>query len=133
LFTVEHGQFAHDEINLIKPGANYGWPLVEGTARRDGMEPAWLESGRETWAPSGATFLHDDLFVAALGARGLFAVSPGRRELVPVFTSGDRIRDVLAVDGDLYLLTTNRSPRAEGPSKDRLLRLSSKLENRNPP
>lgn len=126
LFVVEHGQFAHDEINLIKPGANYGWPLVEGSSVRAGMEPAWLESGRDTWAPSGATFLHDELLVAALGARGLFTVGPGRREMVPLFKSDERIRDVLAVGDDLYLLTTNRSPRAEGPSKDRLLRLSSK-------
>lgn len=30
LFVVEHGQIGRDEINLIRPGANYGWPLVSG-------------------------------------------------------------------------------------------------------
>ena len=36
LFVAEHGQSGHDEINLIKPGANYGWPLVSGGERRVG-------------------------------------------------------------------------------------------------
>jgi glucose/arabinose dehydrogenase len=130
LFVAEHGQFGHDEINLIKPGANYGWPLVEGSSPRAGMEPAWLESGRDTWAPSGATFFQDELLVAALGTSGLLSIDSQRREIASVYKSGDRIRDVLAVNDDLYLLTTNRSPRAEGPSKDRLLRLSRKPDQR---
>jgi glucose/arabinose dehydrogenase len=48
----------------------------------------------------------------------------GAIALKRVFSSGDRIRDVLPVARDLYVITTNRSPRGEGPSKDRLLRLS---------
>lgn len=124
LFVVEHGEFGHDEINRIRPGANYGWPLAEGAERRNGMEPAWIESGRSTWAPAGAAFAGNELLVAALGARGLFVVDEGTKALKPVFSSGDRIRGVLPVGRDLYLITTNRSPRGEGPSKDRLLRLS---------
>ncbi|MEB3081546.1 sorbosone dehydrogenase family protein [Pseudomonas aeruginosa] len=124
LFVVEHGQFGHDEINLIKPGANYGWPLVEGSARHSGMEPAWLDSGRSTWAPSGASFAGDELLIAALGMRGLYVVDEAAGTLREVFSSGDRIRDLLPDGRDLYLISTNRSPRAEGPSRDRLLRLS---------
>ncbi|MFD8522260.1 PQQ-dependent sugar dehydrogenase [Streptomyces capillispiralis] len=30
LFSAEHGEAAHDEINLITPGTNYGWPAAEG-------------------------------------------------------------------------------------------------------
>lgn len=125
MFVVEHGQSAHDEINLVKPGANYGWPLTEGSTRREGMEPAWVESGRETWAPSGAAFFRGQLLIAALGARGILAVSSDRASKL-VFSSGERVRDLLAVDSDIYLITTNRSPRGERPSRDRVLRLSPK-------
>ncbi|UVH60633.1 sorbosone dehydrogenase family protein [Variovorax paradoxus] len=124
LFVVEHGESGHDEINRIRPGANYGWPLAEGAERRNGMEPAWIESGRSTWAPAGAAFAGNELLVAALGARGLFVVDEGAKALKLVFSSSDRIRGVLPVGRDLYLITTNRSPRGAGPSKDRLLRLS---------
>jgi hypothetical protein len=41
-----------------------------------------------------------------------------------VFSSNERFRDVLPVGRDLYVITTNRSPRGDGPSSDRLLRLS---------
>ena len=30
LYESEHGPTAHDEINIIKPGGNYGWPLAIG-------------------------------------------------------------------------------------------------------
>ncbi len=124
LFVTEHGESGHDEINRIRPGANYGWPLAEGAERRLGMESAWIESARSTWAPAGAAFAGNELLVAALGARGLFVVEERAKALKLVFSSGDRIRGVLPVGRDLYLITTNRSPRGEGPSEDRLLRLS---------
>lgn len=124
LFVVEHGQSGHDEINIVKPGANYGWPLLEGSAKRAGIEGAWIESGSASWAPSGAAFAGDELLVATLGARGLYVADAERRQLKPLFSSNERIRDVLPAGRDLYLITTNRSPRAEGPSEDRLLRLS---------
>ena len=124
LFVVEHGESGHDEINRIRPGANYGWPLAEGAERRSGMEPAWIESGRSTWAPAGAAFAGDELLVAALGARVLLRVDQDARTATPILDSGDRIRDVLPVGSERYVITTNRSPRAQGPSKDRLLKLS---------
>ena len=88
------------------------------------MEPAWIDPGRSTWASADAAFLRAELLVAALGARGLFVVDERVKALKPVFNSGDRIRDVLPVGGDLYVITTNCSARTEGPSNDRLLRLS---------
>ena len=126
LFVAEHGQTGNDEINLIKPGANYGWPFVSGNEKRGGMEPPVLHSGSDTWAPSGAAFAGGELLVAALAARGLYAFDPAARALKPVFSSGDRLRDVMPVGSDIYVITTNRSPRAQGPSQDRLLRLSPK-------
>jgi len=127
LFVAEHGQIGHDELNLVKPGLNYGWPVVSGDEKRTGMEAPVLHSGNDTWAPSGAAFAGKELLVAALAARGLYVFDHTARSLKLVFTSGDRLRHVMPVGGDLYVITTNRSPRAQGPSNgDRLLKLSPK-------
>ena len=89
------------------------------------MEAPVLHSGSDTWAPSGIAFAGRELLVAALGKRGLYVFDEAAGALKLVFTSGDRLRDVLPVGRDLYVITTNRSPRAQGPSKgDRLLKLS---------
>ncbi|MDO5632390.1 MAG: sorbosone dehydrogenase family protein [Paracoccus sp. (in: a-proteobacteria)] len=124
LFAAEHGQAALDEVNLIRPGANYGWPLVSGDDTRDGMEPPFIHSGRTTWAPSGIAFAGDELLVTALRGSGLLVMDRDKRALTPVADTGERYRQVLPVGDDLYVITTNRSPRGSGPSQDRLLRLS---------
>lgn len=126
LFVVEHGQSARDEINRVTAGSNYGWPLINGDEQRDGMETPYLHSGGDTWAPSGAAFAGSELLVATLGGRGLYALDGGGRELRKIFSSGDRLRQVLPTEDSIYLITTNRSPRAEGPSQDRLIRLTRK-------
>ncbi|WFS26340.1 MULTISPECIES: PQQ-dependent sugar dehydrogenase [Rhizobium] len=124
MFVAEHGQSAHDEINLVLPGRNYGWPIIFGDEDRQGMERPLLHSGYQTWAPSGIVFAGTELLVATLVGKGLYAFDERAKTLNPIFTSGDRIRDVLPVGRDIYLITTNRSPRAEGPSEDRLLKLT---------
>lgn len=53
----EFGWVAHDEINLIKPGQNYGWPIAYAGMESDTLTPALIHSGSETWAPSGCTWL----------------------------------------------------------------------------
>lgn len=124
LFATEHGQIAHDEVNMITTSSNYGWPVIQGDERRAGMKTAWLNSGSQTWAPSGATFAGNYLLVAALGARGLYVFDNQQKNLRQIFSSGDRLRDVLATDTAIYVITTNRSPRSEGPSADKLLKLT---------
>ena len=127
LFVAEHGQTGRDEINLIRRGANYGWPFVSGHEKRAGMEAPVLHSGNDTWAPSGIAFAGKELLVTALAARGLYVFDEAAGALNRVFTSGDRLRDVMPVGRDLYVITTNRSPRSSGPAKgDKLLRLSPK-------
>lgn len=126
LFVAEHGQSAHDEINHIKPGLNFGWPLTDGDGKRQGMQAAYLHSGNETWAPSGISFRGTELLVATLVGRGIYVLGPQANELKPIYTSGDRYRDVLSTGNDIYAITTNRSPRGEGPSDDRLIKLSPK-------
>ena len=127
LFVAGHGKSGRDEINLTRRGAHYGWPVVCGHEKRAGMEAPVLQSGNDTWAPSGIAFAGKELLVTALAARGLYVFDEAAGALKRVFTSGDRLRDVMPVGRDLYVITTNRSPRSSGPAKgDKLLRLSPK-------
>jgi len=48
LWTVEHGPAGGDELNLIEPGANYGWPLVRYGINYNGSE---IGDGRAAHAP----------------------------------------------------------------------------------
>lgn len=124
LFISEHGQAALDEINLVEAGGNYGWPAIQGDEARDGMEMPFIHSGRSTWAQSGIAFAGGELLVAALQGRGLYVLDRANLTLEPVFETGERYRQVLPVDDDLYVITTYRSPRGQGPSSDSLIRLS---------
>lgn len=56
LYSSEHGQSSHDELNGIEAGQNYSWPNIEGNQTEVGMVSPILHSGNETWAPSGMTF-----------------------------------------------------------------------------
>jgi len=72
MWAHEHGPRGGDEINIIKPGKNYGWPILsfginysgtsfaEGTYR-DGMEPP-VTYWDPSIAPSGMTFVTSDLY-----------------------------------------------------------------------
>ena len=46
LWASEFGQHRWDELNLIEPGRNYGWPLVEGPEEQEGLTPP-----QRSWRP----------------------------------------------------------------------------------
>lgn len=138
LYATEFGQNTFDEVNRIEPGANYGWPEVEGV----GGEPKFIDP-ISTWStseasPSGAAILkggaipqwEGDFFMAGLRGQRLWRLDldgagnvAGREELL----SGEagRLRLVTqAPDGSLWVLTNNRDGRGTpGPDDDRILRL----------
>jgi glucose/arabinose dehydrogenase len=72
MWAHEHGPRGGDEMNIIKPGVNYGWPILsfginysgtsfaEGTYR-DGMEPP-VTYWDPSIAPSGMTFVTSDMY-----------------------------------------------------------------------
>jgi glucose/arabinose dehydrogenase len=129
LWSHEHGPQGGDEVNVIRAGVNYGWPVItygvnygtgtkigEGTAKAGMAQPIlhWVPS----IAPSGMAFYDadrfarwkGDLFVGALRDRMLVRLRLDgerivREERMFIGTLG-RIRDVRASpDGLLYLLT----------------------------
>jgi glucose/arabinose dehydrogenase len=128
LWLIEHGPQGGDELNLVRPGLNYGWPVIthgenygggkigDGLTRKEGMEQPvhhWVPS----IAPSGMAFVTTDRYGAAIKAN-LFVGSLKfgrlhrlelqggrvvREQIIPV---GARVRDVRqGPDGALYLLT----------------------------
>ena len=156
LFVTEHGPsgwmgIGHDEINMIVPGGNYGWPVVIGSSGDGGgdggnneprtryVDPVF-HTGDTTWAPSGAEFYDSDAipewqgryFVAALLGRSLQMIQfdsstpPAVDSHIGLFQNEfGRLRDVqTGPDGYLYLLTSNRDGRGTPALEDdRILRI----------
>ena len=140
LFASEFGQDTFDEVNLIRPGENYGWPEVEG----EGGESLGYVDPITTWptseaSPSGAEVLKNgaipqwegDLFVAALRGERLWRLELGPEGNVVgqdqlLRDDFGRIRNVVqAPDGSLWVTTSNRDGRGEpAPQDDRILRLA---------
>jgi glucose/arabinose dehydrogenase len=130
LFASEFGQNEFDEVNLIQPGRNYGWPEVEGRGDTDGGR---FTNPLVTWrtdeaSPSGAAIVGDTLYVAALRGERLWTVPlRGDRLGEPRAQLRDRygrLRTVArAPDGSLWLATSNRDGRGDPrDGDDRILR-----------
>lgn len=131
LFSAEHGSSAHDEVNVIRAGGNFGWPLVRGRESAPGLISPLLESGEDTWAPSGMTFYQGtvfpqwqgNLFFTALRGEHLQRIVLSEQEVVlqERLFQGElgRLRDVIVgPDGFLYLSTSNRDGRGNIRSGD---------------
>ena len=144
LYALEHGpsgqQSCCDEVNLIQPGMNYGWPGVFGDRTEAGTVAPVLHSGASrdtTWAPGGAAFVTGGPWAGSLvfvGLRGesLYRVTldpddPMRAAGVERLFRGQygRLRDVVeGPDGALYVATSNRDGRGNPrQGDDRLLRV----------
>ncbi|WP_428995003.1 PQQ-dependent sugar dehydrogenase [Kribbella qitaiheensis] len=131
LYAAEFGQDTWDELNAITPGANYGWPAVEGISQLDGMADPIAQWRTSDASPSGITFAQGYIFMAGLRGERLWAipVAEGRRTGKPVafFTKQfGRLRTVEAApDGSLWLTTSNTDGRATPkPGDDRILRVT---------
>jgi aldose sugar dehydrogenase len=129
LWASEFGQDTFDELNLIRRGANYGWPFVEGKGTGGGR----YVSPQAVWptddaSPSGIAILDDVVYMAALKGERLWQI-PVRGEQAGhprvVLDGYGRLRTVaLAPDGSLWLITSNTDGRGSPrPGDDRILRL----------
>ena len=129
LWISEHGPRGGDELNVPKPGGNYGWPLVshgvEYSGRpvgRGNRSAPGLEDPVATWtpavAPGGIAFYTDkafpgwqgNLLVAGLRARAVLRLELDGEAVIHeerlMADEGRRIRDVaVGPDGVVYALT----------------------------
>lgn len=129
MYSSEHGPTAQDEINVIEPGLNYGWPEIEGDESKDGMEDPAIHSGSETWAPSGTAVYDDHLLVTGLRGSALYVYDEEAHELREIFDGEGRLRDVYVEGDHIYVITNNTDGRGNpADDDDRILRLSSNGE-----
>jgi aldose sugar dehydrogenase len=131
LWASEFGQSDADELNLLKPGLNYGWPLHEGAARDSAYaNPVVQWSPTSTASPSGLAIVDDIAYVASLRGEVLWQVPlVGERAAEPValdLGGLGRLRTVAAApDGSLWLVTSNTDGRGSPrDGDDRILRLT---------
>lgn len=125
LWETEHGRSSpsgYDEVNIILSGRNYGWPEIQGSESRSGMQSPLAQSGNETWAPGGAVFYKDSLFYTGLRGEALYElkIDNGNALITKHFLNEfGRIRDViLGPDNLLYITTSNRDGRGNPSTGD---------------
>ncbi|XEC97357.1 sorbosone dehydrogenase family protein [Paenibacillus tarimensis] len=125
LYSSEHGPNAHDEINQIKPGSNYGWPDVFGDNQLEDAVPPLFHTGQSTIAPSGIAFgTEGKLLIAALRGEGLYEYDPQSGTIETVLEGEGRFRDVKIHNGQIYVITNNTDGRGSpSATDDRLLLL----------
>ena len=141
LWSVEHGSYRDDEVNLLVAGGDYGWnpvpgydesvPMTDQSLPGEQQDAAW-SSGDPTVATSGAAWVHGDqwrrldgtLAVAALKAgEVLFMRFDEAGALTSVTTPREltglgRLRSITSArNGDLLVTTDNGA-------RDRVLRVS---------
>ena len=129
LWASEMGPKGGDEINLIKPGKNYGWPTIgygieyngkkvgSGITQKDGMEqPVYYWD--PVLSPSGMTFYSsdiiaewkDNLFIGGLSSKHIARIVLENNKVVGeerlLENENQRFRDVeTGKDGALYAVT----------------------------
>ena len=128
LWTHEHGPQGGDEVNVMRSGLNYGWPIITygvnyglGTKIGEGQAKAGLVQPLHVWVPSiapsgmafvsGTQFPHwqGDLLVGALRGQMLVRLSLDGEKVLGeerLLQGRSRLRDVrMGPDGFVYLLT----------------------------
>jgi glucose/arabinose dehydrogenase len=135
--TTEFGWCCHDEINLVIPGKNYGWPLALGGTETDSLTPPLVNSGSDTWAPSGCFYLRNSAFggwsncLVAATLRGesimrfYFDDNSGKITSYNDTLKGafNRLRNFVQAPDGSFLFCTSTYPATEG---DKIFRMQLK-------
>lgn len=150
LYASEHGDAIEDEVNLILPGGNYGWDIIEGFHDQDyeksyakkynTIEP--MISWTPTIAPAGLDFYdakkipewENSLLLTSLKGKSLRILKLNQKgdkiinEEIYLENIYGRIRDLcISPEGDVYISTSNHdwNPMTEPSSTDdRILRIA---------
>lgn len=110
-WASEFGPDRDDELNLIVPGGNYGWPAVTGApGDSDFLDAQVVWPSTATSSPSGMAIVDDVAYIGGLRGERLWRVplTDGSAGTPASFLDGahGRLRDTIAgVDGELLIAT----------------------------
>lgn len=131
LWASEFGDRTADELNLIKAGHNYGWPATQGRTSHKGYTSPVAQWGTEVDSPSGITFTHGVIWMAALKGERLWRIpmdgaKTAARPKSYLLGKYGRLRGLLWIGpGRILVSTSNTDGRATpGRTDDRILELS---------
>ncbi|MFI6566683.1 PQQ-dependent sugar dehydrogenase [Streptomyces sp. NPDC050534] len=133
LFASEFGQDTWDELNAIKPGADYGWPDAEGKSSDSRYQNPIAQWHTDDASPSGIAYAEGSIWMAGLKGRRLWriplkgTVASAEPQAFLTGTYG-RLRTVVSAGGNkLWLTTSNTDGRGDPKSgDDRILELEVK-------
>jgi glucose/arabinose dehydrogenase len=133
LWAAEFGQTTWDELNLIEPGKNYGWPEVEGKGGGSGFVDPVAQWRTAEASPSGIAYASGSIWMASLKGERLWRIPLAGAELSAEpqsFLVGKhgRLRTVLSVGGARVWLVTSETDRrgSPEPGDDKILQLEVK-------
>ncbi|MCX4742904.1 PQQ-dependent sugar dehydrogenase [Streptomyces antibioticus] len=130
LFAAEFGQDTWDELNAIEPGANYGWPEVEGESDDSRYRNPLAQWHTDVASPSGIAYAEGSIWMVGLRGQRLWRIPLKGTE-----ASADpqsfldekygRLRTVIAAGGDRLWVTTSNTDGRGAPKEgdDRILEL----------
>jgi glucose/arabinose dehydrogenase len=130
MYASELGQDRFDEFNRIEAGANYGWPVVEGTGDDPRYVNPLLTWSTDDASPSGLAIRGDNAYMACLRGEKVYRITLDGAGGVagtpqPLFAGQfGRIRQVVVEPaGTLLMLTSNRDGRGTvRPGDDKIIR-----------
>ena len=132
LWAAEFGQNTWDELNLIEPGQNYGWPVEEGRSDNPDFVSPLAQWPTDQASPSGIAITDGAVWMAGLRGARLWRIPLNGdriREPAAFFVREyGRLRTVeVAPDGSLWVTTSNLDGRQRDPfpveGDDRILRV----------
>nr|WP_323446870.1 PQQ-dependent sugar dehydrogenase [Streptomyces sp. YSPA8] len=130
LWAAEFGQNTWDELNLIEPGKNYGWPEAEGKGGGPRFVDPVAQWRTEEASPSGIAYARGSIWMAGLRGERLWRIpldgpEPVARPEAFLTEKYGRLRTVLPAEASgLWLITSETDGRGSpGGGDDRVLRL----------
>jgi glucose/arabinose dehydrogenase len=129
LWATEFGDKGWDELNLILPGHNYGWPSTEGRTSNPRFTSPKAQWHTFNAGPSGIAIINNVAWIGGVTGHRLWRVALRGTTVTSkrAFLTGKygRLRTAAAApDGTLWLTTSNTDGRATpGPHDDRILAL----------
>ena len=130
MYASEAGRIGNDEINIIKSGENYGWPIEECGNLEESLFVNAEFCFTPSVYPSGIIISNSSelnykgkLLVATIKGEHLRSIDPITKDQTPILTGYGKIKDITEdKNGSLYLITNNKGFFDDSGS-DRILKI----------